>query len=176
MPPSLDPYQLLHGLYTPQPLRRGDRASCLFRDSDVVLTGWSDGRISWPLCRRPGQTGGRPGLLLDEELARAVRLAQPSEKPGKLGPGIHEWTQVPGCSQVLGFVPVGALTIAFPGIDTRKRSFSIVTILTRSKCHSSHRPYFRPQGTWRSSGPACGRRQRRTARHLVTDASREFDS
>jgi hypothetical protein len=74
MPSSLDPYQLLHGPYTPQPLRRGGKATCLFRDCDVVITGWSDRRIPWPMCRRPGQTGGKPGLLLDEELARAVRL------------------------------------------------------------------------------------------------------
>jgi hypothetical protein len=29
--------KLLHGPYTPQPLRRGDRATCLFRDGDVVI-------------------------------------------------------------------------------------------------------------------------------------------
>jgi hypothetical protein len=64
---------LLHGPYTPQPLRRGDRAPCLVRDADVVVTGWSDARISWPRCRAVGRQGGS-GLLVDEELARAVRL------------------------------------------------------------------------------------------------------
>jgi hypothetical protein len=39
MPSSFEPYQLLHGPYTPQPLRRGDKATCLFRDCDVVITG-----------------------------------------------------------------------------------------------------------------------------------------
>jgi hypothetical protein len=48
MLPAIDPYQLLHGPYTPQPLRRGDKATCLFRDCDVVITGWSDGHIPWP--------------------------------------------------------------------------------------------------------------------------------
>jgi hypothetical protein len=62
----LDPNltRLLHGPYTPPPLRRGDRAVCLYRDCEVVITTWSDGRISWPCCRRIGNRG-RPGLLVD---------------------------------------------------------------------------------------------------------------
>src|SRR5262249_12918398 len=74
MPNILDPYRLPHGPYTPPALRRRDRATCLFRDADVVITSWSDGRISWPRCRRPGTHGGGSGLLVDAELARAVRL------------------------------------------------------------------------------------------------------
>jgi hypothetical protein len=54
-------------------LKRGDRATCLFRDADVIITGWSAGRIPWPRCRLPGTHGGGSGLLVDEELARAVR-------------------------------------------------------------------------------------------------------
>jgi hypothetical protein len=38
-----------------------------------LITGWSDARISWPCCRAVGTTGGGSGLLLDEELAHAVR-------------------------------------------------------------------------------------------------------
>ena len=45
---------------------------CLYRDADVVITGWSDGRIPWPRCRGVGVVGGS-GLLVDDELARAVR-------------------------------------------------------------------------------------------------------
>ncbi|HKA56666.1 MAG TPA: hypothetical protein VKJ47_23725, partial [Candidatus Binatia bacterium] len=41
-------------------------------DADVLITGWSDGRSPWPRCQIPGQRGGS-GLLVDEELARAVR-------------------------------------------------------------------------------------------------------
>ncbi len=70
----LDPYQLLHGPYRPPRLHRGDRATCLFRDGDVIITGWSDARIPWPRCRRPGTHGGGSGLLVNEELARAIRL------------------------------------------------------------------------------------------------------
>lgn len=63
---------LLFGPYQPPPLRRGDRAFCLLRDTDVVITSWSDARISWPRCRALQSRGGS-GLLMDEELARAVR-------------------------------------------------------------------------------------------------------
>jgi hypothetical protein len=32
-------FQLLHGPYTATALKRGDRATCLFRDADVIITG-----------------------------------------------------------------------------------------------------------------------------------------
>ena len=70
----LDPYQLHHDPYHAPALRRGDRASCLFRDGDVIVTSWSDARIPWPRCRRPDTHGGGSGLLVNEELARAIRL------------------------------------------------------------------------------------------------------
>lgn len=74
MPGHLDPYQLHHGPYNPPSLRRGDRATCLYRDADVVISSWSDGRIPWPRCRRLASHGSGSGLLVDEELARAVRM------------------------------------------------------------------------------------------------------
>jgi hypothetical protein len=74
MPQPIDSHQLHLGPYNPPALRRGDRATCLYRDGDVVITGWSDGRIPWPRCRRLDTHGGGSGLLVDEELARAVRL------------------------------------------------------------------------------------------------------
>jgi hypothetical protein len=64
--------KLLFGPYQVPRLRRGDRATCLYRDTDVVLVGMSNGRINWPRCSALGQRGGS-GLLVDEELARAVR-------------------------------------------------------------------------------------------------------
>jgi hypothetical protein len=66
-------YQLLHGPYTAPALKRGDKAVCLIRDADVIVTAWSAGRIPWPRCRLPATHGGGSGLLVDEELARAVR-------------------------------------------------------------------------------------------------------
>jgi len=71
MPQS--PPRLLAGPYTPPPLRRGDRTICLYRDADVAVTSWTAAPIPWPRCCRPGTHGGGSGLLVTEELARAVR-------------------------------------------------------------------------------------------------------
>src|SRR5215813_13922913 len=64
---------LIGGPYTPPPLHKGDRTTCLYRDADVVITGWSDAPLSWPRCRALGGRGGGSGLLVNEELARAIR-------------------------------------------------------------------------------------------------------
>jgi hypothetical protein len=71
--PRIDPdkVKLLHRPYCCPRLRRGDRAHCLYRDKDVIVTGLSAGRIPWPLCKPIGR--GYPGLLVEEELARAIR-------------------------------------------------------------------------------------------------------
>src|SRR5262249_10796644 len=71
MPQS--PPRLHAGPYTPPSLRRGDRATCLFRDADVVITSWTSAPIPWPRCCRADPPGGGSGLLVTEELARAVR-------------------------------------------------------------------------------------------------------
>src|SRR5262249_41617364 len=68
-----DRVQLLVGPYKAPPLKRGDRATCLFRDCGVVVTGWTDARVPWPRCRALDSPGGGSGLLVDEELTRAVR-------------------------------------------------------------------------------------------------------
>jgi hypothetical protein len=52
-----DRVRLLFGPYCPPPLKRGDRAFCLFRDCDVVVTSWTDARLPWPRCRREGGRG-----------------------------------------------------------------------------------------------------------------------
>jgi hypothetical protein len=65
--------QLLFGPYKAPPLQRGDRAFCLYRDCAVVVLGWSDAPIPWPRCRRLSPPIQGCGLLIDEELARAVR-------------------------------------------------------------------------------------------------------
>ena len=64
---------LLHGPYRAPRLRVGDRAACLCRDCDVKITGWTDAPFPWP---QGVPVGGRsaPSILLDDELARAVRL------------------------------------------------------------------------------------------------------
>lgn len=67
--PSTD---FIAGRYRPAAFRKGDHAFCLFRDTDVIITSWTDARIPWPRRRAIDQAGGS-GLLVDEELARAVR-------------------------------------------------------------------------------------------------------
>jgi hypothetical protein len=39
----------------------------------VTVTSWTSAPIPWPRCCRPGTHGGGSGLLVTEELARAVR-------------------------------------------------------------------------------------------------------
>jgi hypothetical protein len=67
-----DRVKLLFVPYAAPRLRKGDRAACLFRDCDVVVTGWTDARISWPRCLPLGAKG-HPSLLVDDELARAIK-------------------------------------------------------------------------------------------------------
>jgi len=64
---------LLFGPYQAPDLGVGDRALCLFRDCQVTITSWTAAPIPWPRCRAEGTHGGGSGLLLNEELARAVR-------------------------------------------------------------------------------------------------------
>jgi hypothetical protein len=68
-----DRLKLLFGPYRPPALRRGDRAFCLFRGYVVVVvTSRTDAPILWPRCRILDGPGGGSGLLVEEELARAV--------------------------------------------------------------------------------------------------------
>jgi hypothetical protein len=58
--------RLLFGPYHAPPLKRGDRATCLFHDCLVVVTGWTDAPIPWPRCRalcRAGRRGPSPPSL-----------------------------------------------------------------------------------------------------------------
>jgi hypothetical protein len=64
---------LLFGPYQLPALAVGARTHCLVRDALVVVTSWSDARFSWPFCRTVGQRGGSAGLLVEDELARAIK-------------------------------------------------------------------------------------------------------
>src|SRR5258706_1282711 len=70
--PIRDRVKLLNGPYKPPQVKKGERTFCHFRDCDVVVTGWSDGRNRWPRCRALHHRGGS-GLLVDAELARTVK-------------------------------------------------------------------------------------------------------
>jgi hypothetical protein len=64
---------LLFGPYKAPALQKGDRAFCLARDCDVVITSWTYALMRWPRCRALETHGGGSGLLVNEELARAVQ-------------------------------------------------------------------------------------------------------
>src|SRR5262245_20654845 len=82
--------QLLFGPYTTPRLKRGDWVTCLVRDCTVVMTSWSAGGIVRPSCRARGQSGGGgSGLLVDEELSRAVRSGSAAAVMYWWGVGVH---------------------------------------------------------------------------------------
>jgi hypothetical protein len=68
-----DCVRLLFGPYKAPRLKRGERAFCLVRDYPVVVLGWSSARIPWPRCRPLDPPRRGTGLLIDDELARAIR-------------------------------------------------------------------------------------------------------
>jgi hypothetical protein len=68
-----DLVKLLHGPYRTPRLRVGDRAFCLLRDCEIVITSITDARIPWPRCRAVEGTGGGSGLWLGGDLAKAVK-------------------------------------------------------------------------------------------------------
>jgi hypothetical protein len=64
--------KLLFGPYQAPALRQGDRATCLYRGCEVIVTSWTAAPIPWPRCCR-AEGRGHPSLLVNEELARAIR-------------------------------------------------------------------------------------------------------
>ena len=64
---------ILHSSYTPPRLRKGDRISCLVRDCMLIVSGWTDAPISWPCGCLRRKSPGSPSIIVDDELARAVR-------------------------------------------------------------------------------------------------------
>jgi len=53
-----DRRRLLFRPYIPPRVRKGGKEFCLFRDEPVVVTSWTDARLSWPRCQKPRQRGG----------------------------------------------------------------------------------------------------------------------
>jgi hypothetical protein len=97
-----DRRRLLHAPYHPPPLKRGDKASCLYRDCDVVITSWTDARISWPRCRAVHHKRSGPSLLVNEELLRAIRSESGLALKYWFGAGTHmvwKWRKAFGIPQ-----------------------------------------------------------------------------
>ncbi|HTU21766.1 MAG TPA: hypothetical protein VMG10_27255 [Gemmataceae bacterium] len=68
-----DRIKLLFAPYQPPALKVGDRTFCLYRDAEVLVYDWSLAPLSWPLCYQAARRGVGKGILVDDELARAVR-------------------------------------------------------------------------------------------------------
>src|SRR3954467_2214613 len=64
---------LLFGPYTAPAQKWGDRATCQYRDREVIVFGWSAAPIPWPLCYVVASRTGGKGILVEDELARAIR-------------------------------------------------------------------------------------------------------
>jgi hypothetical protein len=69
----------------------------------VIITSWTDAPISWPKCKRVGATRGRPTLLVDEELARAIRTEAAIGVAywwGVSGSVVHDWRTALGVKRM----------------------------------------------------------------------------
>jgi hypothetical protein len=64
---------LLIGPYRPPTLKVGDRSLCLYRNAEVIVYDRSLAPLPWPLCYEAGMRGAGKGILVDEELARAIQ-------------------------------------------------------------------------------------------------------
>ncbi|MFO0823951.1 MAG: hypothetical protein U0792_12715 [Gemmataceae bacterium] len=63
---------VLLGRYTPPDVEKGDRVYCRYRKAWCRVTGWGTGPIAWPRIQEIG-VRGRPGLLVNATLERAIR-------------------------------------------------------------------------------------------------------
>jgi hypothetical protein len=97
-----DRVALLFGPYRPPALKVGDRSMCLYRNAPVVIYDWSVARIPWPLCYHAGTRASGKGLLVDEELARVVRLESAVAVGhwwGVSGATVRKWRKVVGAGR-----------------------------------------------------------------------------
>jgi hypothetical protein len=82
---------------------RGFRTFCLYRDAHVVVTAWSDARIPWPRCHLAEGRARAHGLVIDEELARAIRhesAAAVRHWWGVSRSTVQHWRKAPGVGRM----------------------------------------------------------------------------
>ena len=111
---------LLFGPYKAPALKVGDRSWCLFRNAEVVIYDWTIGPISWPLCYHAETRAFGKGILVEDELARAIRhesAAALGHWWGVCGATVRKWrraigidrTTTEGSRQLIHRTAIGAL-------------------------------------------------------------------
>ena len=91
---DLPPMRFEFGPYFPPRVAVGDEIECA-RFGLVRMTGWSDGPLPWPQCRRSSQ----PSMILFADLERAVKVESANAVAAAWGvwpPQVSKWRQVLG--------------------------------------------------------------------------------
>lgn len=65
-------FKLLFGPYQSPRVRLHDELFCRVRNGPMVVYGWSDAPIPWPMTRTLGRRGGAPTIIVCDDLVRAL--------------------------------------------------------------------------------------------------------
>lgn len=107
-----DRFRLLGAYRTPR-VRLGSVVSCECRDCDVIVVGYSDGKVPWPVGRKRG--AGSRGLILFADLTRAVR--------GESAQAVGHWWGV-GRSTVANWRKALEVELANPGTHRLRSAYA----------------------------------------------------
>jgi hypothetical protein len=95
--------KLLFGPYRRPKLKPGDKAMCLYRDAEIVVTRWTAARTPWPRGYIAGTRGAGNGLLVNEELARAIQHESATAVGywwGVCGKTVNKWRKALGVGRM----------------------------------------------------------------------------
>lgn len=120
----------------------------------MVITSWSNGHISWPRCRGLHRRGGS-GLLVDDELLRAIRTEAPVALMHWFGVGnaaVTAWRKVFGISQrgTAGSQRLYDVISERGAARLRRRRLPAAQI--RRRCETALRLGLQPSGRWNGRG------------------------